>query len=115
VSGWVEGYPDAVPVRGIFSVGEGTVTGVENAPGDEVSLALAPMPWLGSQVLAWPIVMELDLAESRLREAGFGPSYRALTLRQPVYPGMVEPYWIFNTDAGFVFVGTRTGSVTLEE
>jgi hypothetical protein len=115
VSGWVESYPDAVPVRGIFSVEGGTVTGIEKAPGDEVSLSVVPFPWLGSQVLAWPIAMELDVAESRLREAGFGPSYRALTLRQPVYPGRVEPYWIFNTEAGFVFVGTRTGSVSLEE
>ena len=115
VNDWVERYPDAVPVRAIFAVDAGSVTAVENAPGEEVTLSVEPFPWLGSQVLEWPIEMELDLAESRLREAGFGPSYRALTLRQPVYPGMVEPYWIFRTEAGFVFVGTRTGSVTLSE
>lgn len=115
VSDWTEGCPDAVPIRAVFSAGAGTVTAVENAPGQPIDTMFENMPWLGSRTLEWPIVMELEIAESRLREAGFGPSYRALTLRQPVYPGMIEPYWIFRTAEGFVFVGTQTGSVTLGE
>ena len=108
---WVDGYPEAAAVRAVFAIDHGTVTAVENAPDEDVSISIADMPWMGSQILAWPIAMELDLAESRLREAGFGPSYRTLTLRQPVYPGMVEPYWIFGTSSGFVFVGSKSGSV----
>jgi len=111
IPGWTENYPDSVPIRAIFSIHQGTVTAVENTPGEDIAISIADMPWMGSQTLAWPIAMELDLAESRLREAGFGPSYRTLTLRQPVYPGMVEPYWIFGTSSGFVFVGSKSGSV----
>lgn len=111
VTDWTEGYPDSVAVRGVFSIGRGTVTAIENAPGEDVSISISDMPWMGSQVLQWPIAMELDVAESRLQEAGFGSTYRTLTLRQPVYPGMVEPYWIFGTRSGFVFVGSKSGSV----
>lgn len=111
ISDWVEGYPEATPIRAIFSIENGTVTAVENTPGADVTISIADRPWLGSQTLAWPIAMELDLAESRLREAGYGPAYRSLTLRQPVYPGMIEPYWIFGTSSGFVFVGSKSGSV----
>jgi hypothetical protein len=111
VSDWTEGYPDSMPVRGIFAINQGTVTAVENAPGDDIALSIADRPWLGSQTLAWPIRMDLEAAESTLRAAGYGPSYRTLTLRQPIYPGMVEPYWIFGTRAGFVFVGSRSGAV----
>ena len=111
VSDWTRTYPDSAAVRAVFTIANGTVTAVEQAPGEDVALSIADRPWMGSQVLAWPIAMDLEVAESRLRERGFGPSYRTLTLRQPVYPGMVEPYWIFGTEAGFVFVGSRTGSV----
>lgn len=111
VSDWTDAYPDSVAVRAIFTIDGGTVTAVENAPGEDVALSISDRPWLGSQALGWPIAMELDIAESLLREAGYGPAYRSLTLRQPVYPGMVEPYWIFGTRSGFVFVGSRTGTV----
>jgi hypothetical protein len=111
VADWTEGYPDSVAVRGVFSIGDGTVTAIENAPGEDVSISISNTPWMGSQVMQWPIAMELDIAESRLQEAGFGSTYRTLTLRQPVYPGMVEPYWIFGTRSGFVFVGSKSKSV----
>ena len=114
VTGWTLGYPEGVAVRGIFSVGMGTVMAVEETAGAEVMTEFRALPWMGSQVLAWPIDMELELAESRLEAAGWGTEYRSLTLRQPVYPGMTEPYWIFGTPSGFVFVGSRTGTVKKE-
>ena len=51
-------------------------------------------------------------AEAVYRAAGHGPEFGAVTLRQPIYPGMTEPYFIFRTPAGpFVFVGTVTRKV----
>lgn len=111
VTDWTDGYPDSVAVRGVFAIGGGTVTAIESAPGNDVSISISGTPWMGSQVLKWPIAMELDVALSRLEGAGFGSTFRTLTLRQPVYPGMVEPYWIFGARSGFVFVGSNSGSV----
>lgn len=111
VPGWTQGSPDGLAVRGVFSVGMGTVTAVEETPGAAVTAEFRALPWMGSQVLAWPITMELEVAASRLEAAGGDIEYRSLTLRQPVYPGMTEPYWIFGTSSGFVRVGTWTGTV----
>lgn len=113
IEGWTDAYPDAVAVRGVFSSGFGTVTAVQEQPDGPVTTQFQALPWMGSQALEWPIAMELDVAESRRREEGFGTTYRTLTLRRPVYPGMTEPYWIFGTASGFVFVGSDSGSVRL--
>lgn len=109
---WFPSYPDALPVRGVFRVDMGTVTAVEETPGGEVAMVFNAMPWLGSQTIAWPIAMEVEVAWSRMFAASYGNLCRALTLRQPVYPGMTEPYWIFKiSDGGFVFVGSKTGTI----
>lgn len=109
---WHASYPDTLPVRGVFRVDMGTVTAVEEAPGGEVVLEFRAMPWMGSQTLEWPIAMEVEVAWARMFAASYGNLCRTLTLRQPVYPGMTEPYWIFKIpDGGFVFVGSRTGAI----
>jgi hypothetical protein len=63
VSDWTKTYPDSVGVRAVFTIGNGTVTAVEQAPGEDVSLSIADRPWMGSQVLAWPIAMDLEVAD----------------------------------------------------
>jgi len=109
---WVVSYPDALPVRGVFRVDMGTVTAVEETPGGDVAMEFNAMPWLGSQTLEWPIAMEVEVALSRMFAASWGSLFRTLTLRQPIYPGMTEPYWIFKIpDGGFVFVGSKTGAL----
>lgn len=69
-------------------------------------------PWLGDRDIPWPVAMDVMEAVILLQDAGFRKPFRTITLRQPVYPGMVEPYFIFGMTSGeFVFVGSNSGDV----
>lgn len=104
--------PDGAGLRAVLQVQRGTVIAQQSDPMAEPQIDFSPAPWLGDMLLPWPIGMNLEEAESLLRSAGFGSEYKTLTLRRPVYPGMVEPYFIFGTpEYGFVFVGTSTKKV----
>lgn len=112
LSGWVTGWPEASPLRAVLRVAGGTVVAEQGDPWGDPSISFRAAPWLGDMDLPWPVAMNLEEAESELREAGYGSEYKTLTLRQPVYPGMTEPYFIFGTPShGFVFVGTTTRKV----
>ena len=104
--------PDGVGLRAVLHVAKGTVVAQQSDPLADPQIDFSPSPWLGDALLPWPVEMDLEEAESLLRNAGFGSEYKTLTLRRPVYPGMVEPYFIFGTlEHGFVFVGTSTKKV----
>jgi hypothetical protein len=108
----VETYPDEVTLRVVLQVEGGTVVVDETDWTQPVSPEFRPMPWMGSARLPWPVALDELEAEAVYRAAGQGPEFGAVTLRQPIYPGMTEPYFIFRTPAGpFVFVGTVTRKV----
>jgi hypothetical protein len=104
--------PDGVGLRAVLHVAKGTVVAQQSDPLADPQIDFSPSPWLGDMLLPWPVEMNLEEAESLLRNAGFASEYKTLTLRRPVYPGMIEPYFIFGTlEHGFVFVGTSTKKV----
>lgn len=111
----VETYPDEVTLKVVLSVEGGTVVATETDWTQPISPEFRPMPWLGSARLPWPVALDELEAEIVYRAAGHGPQFGAVTLRQPIYPGMTEPYFIFRTPEGpFVFVGTVTRTVKTE-
>lgn len=69
-------------------------------------------PWLGDVVVDWPIKLELLEAFGLMQAAGFTDPIDAMTLRQPLYPGLEEPYYIFSfPDGKFVAVGVEDSKV----
>ncbi|WHM37541.1 hypothetical protein [Streptomyces sp. BPTC-684] len=57
--------------------------------------------------------LELTAADKLLKEkAHYSGPYKSVTLRWPLFPGMNEPYYIFNTpDFGHYFVGVYSQQV----
>ncbi|KAF5535396.1 hypothetical protein FPHYL_13203 [Fusarium phyllophilum] len=64
-------------------------------------------PFLGDQVISWPVALDIHDAFTILRKAGYKQAIYAVTLRQPLYPGDDQPLYIFNTGPEFIAVGTR--------
>ncbi|KAL7756056.1 hypothetical protein ACKLNR_013049 [Fusarium oxysporum f. sp. zingiberi] len=64
-------------------------------------------PFLGDQVIPWPVTLDIHDAFTILRKAGYKQSIYAVTLRQPLYPGDDQPFYIFNTGTEFIAVGTK--------
>jgi hypothetical protein len=114
ISGTLTAFPETPPIRVVLRVNGGTLILTEMDPSQPPQEEFVPLPWLGSQTLPWPVLMDVLEAESLFRASGYGPEFRSVNLRQPVYPGMVEPYFIFGTTSGkYVFVGTESRTVFL--
>ncbi|KAF5989080.1 hypothetical protein FCOIX_116 [Fusarium coicis] len=64
-------------------------------------------PFLGDQVISWPVALDIHDAFTILRKAGYKQAIYAVTLRQPLYPGDDQPFYIFNTGPEFIAVGTK--------
>ncbi|KAF5580926.1 hypothetical protein FPANT_9131 [Fusarium pseudoanthophilum] len=64
-------------------------------------------PFLGDQVISWPVDLDIHDAFTILRKAGYKQAIYAVTLRQPLYPGDDQPFYIFNTGPEFIAVGTK--------
>lgn len=64
-------------------------------------------PFLGDQVIPWPVNLDIHDAFTILRKAGYKQAIYAVTLRQPLYPGDDQPFYIFNTGTEFIAVGTK--------
>jgi hypothetical protein len=64
-------------------------------------------PFLGDQVIPWPVALDIHDAFTILRKAGYKQAIYAVTLRQPLYPGDDQPFYIFNTGSEFIAVGTK--------
>ncbi|WZH48456.1 uncharacterized protein QYS62_009630 [Fusarium acuminatum] len=64
-------------------------------------------PFLGDQVIPWPVSLDIHDAFAVLRKAGYKGGVYAVTLRQPLYPGDDEPFYIFNIGNEFIAVGTQ--------
>jgi len=63
-------------------------------------------PFLGDQVIPWPVQLDIHDAFAILRKAGYKGGVYAVTLRQPLYPGDDQPFYIFNVNNEFIAVGT---------
>ncbi|MFM7100960.1 MAG: hypothetical protein ACKO3N_07295, partial [Verrucomicrobiota bacterium] len=111
----VETYPDSIALRVVFHVEGGSVVVNETDWTAPVVPEFTALPWLGSARLPWPVALDELEAEAIFRAQAPATSFGAVTLRQPVFPGMTEPYFIFRTPGGpFVFVGTITRQVKRE-
>ncbi len=63
-------------------------------------------PTLGTQAIAWPIQFDLPQAIQILRRAGYEQPFTAVTLRQPLYPGVTQPDFVFQlADGSCVSIG----------
>ncbi|KAM0541470.1 hypothetical protein ACHAPJ_013235 [Fusarium lateritium] len=64
-------------------------------------------PWLGDVVINWPVSLEIHDAFSILRKGGYKQPVEAVTLRQPLYPGDDQPFYIFSIGNEFIAVGVN--------
>ncbi|KAH6956083.1 hypothetical protein DER45DRAFT_566138 [Fusarium avenaceum] len=64
-------------------------------------------PFLGDQIISWPVSLDIHDAFAILRKAGYKGGVYAVTLRQPLYPGDDQPFYIFNVGNEFIAVGTQ--------
>lgn len=75
-------------------------------------IEVTPAPWLGDVVIEWPIKMDIVESFKLLQAAGFTRPVEAVTLRQPLYPDLHEPYYIYAFPTGlFIAVGVNDGKV----
>ncbi|KAF9256886.1 hypothetical protein L218DRAFT_1006826 [Marasmius fiardii PR-910] len=63
--------------------------------------------WAGDRVIPWPIDFGLNNAVKMFREAGY-TQFLNVTLRWPLSFDGGEPYYIFGTPDGFVYVRVYT-------
>lgn len=70
-------------------------------------------PWLEDADITWPLSPELGMPEAWdiLRKAGHKDPVRGCTLRQPVYPGMDQVFYIFEVENQFLAVGVKDHKV----
>lgn len=81
--------------------------------GEFAPLVFQRKGWHEDAVIPWPIEMDIVEADQLLKEAGYTGPYGAVTLRHPVAPGVVEPYYIFTLMTGeYIFVGIIDKKVT---
>jgi len=100
---------DISQLRIVCRVNGGTalITATGGLTFDPVSFVA--QPWLGSIVIAWPVPMDVMEADILLQHAGYAGTFSTINLRQPLYPGLVEPYYIFQvTNVGYVFIGSNS-------
>ncbi|KAH6866055.1 hypothetical protein B0T10DRAFT_576354 [Thelonectria olida] len=64
-------------------------------------------PWLDDIAIRWPVPLDIHEAFVILRSSGYEEPVWAVTLRQPLYPGIDQPFYIFNIGSQFIAVGIR--------
>jgi hypothetical protein len=79
-----------------------------------------PGPWLEDMHIPWPVSMDVMEADILLQAAGYPGTFWNFTLRYPLHPGIVEPYYIFGGVAGvapgyYVFVGVKDKKVFVSD
>jgi hypothetical protein len=71
-----------------------------------------PDPFLEDQEITRIPAMTLPQAIGRLHKAHYTHGFSAVTLREPIYPGVTHPEYIFTMAGGkYVAVDTQTGKV----
>ncbi|CAG8569524.1 16821_t:CDS:2, partial [Dentiscutata erythropus] len=112
-------YPDAklyeadakATSAGPDKINEMTVKFQEISPGKFDKPVLVKEPLLGDVVIQWP--MDLLRANQLKEAAGFKEPYTTVTLRNPLGPHVLNPFFIFDDGSSqYVFVDIVTGKVT---
>lgn len=65
----------------------------------------------GDRVIPLPIKMDVGEAITLLQKAGYTDPFTSVVLRWPLTPGNNEPYYIFEMQGSFTFVGVYDGKV----
>lgn len=75
---------------------------------------MLPSPWLDDVHIKWPMSPDLDLVDAfkLMQRASYRGTLDACTLRQPLYPRITEPSYIFSTGGLYVAVGVFSKKVT---
>jgi hypothetical protein len=75
-----------------------------------------PQPWLEDVVIRLPISLDLAEAQALAEKAGYTGQITNIVLRHPLYPGVIEPSYIFTMPSRgvWVFVGVKSRKVTTE-
>ena len=114
IDGPTTDYKDIQNLRVVCTTGKGTAIIHSKEWGEWGLIDYIDQPWLEDQVIKWPIEMELSEADELLKKAGHTGAYTAVTLRKPLYPGVVQPSYIFAMeDHSYVFVGVDDKKVTV--
>jgi hypothetical protein len=75
-----------------------------------------PQPWLEDVVIPLPISLDLAEALALAEKAGYTGQTTNIVLRHPLYPGVIEPSYIFTMPSRgvWVFVGVNSRKVTTQ-
>lgn len=78
------------------------------------NVTIVDQPWFEDCIIKG-VKIDLPEAIELMRKANYSDKFVDLCLRQPLYPGCNEPYYIFSClKIGWVFVGTVSKKVTVE-
>lgn len=108
--------PDAVDhLQLVFqNVDNTTVIITETGKGVFGAPELVQEPWMEDVVIEWPVQMDLPEAIRLKEQAGYAVPFQNVVLRQPLFPGVIHPYFIFDSPKGwFIIVDTVTGNVDI--
>ncbi|PYH46606.1 uncharacterized protein BP01DRAFT_355599 [Aspergillus saccharolyticus JOP 1030-1] len=94
-------------LKAVFHVGHNATAIISTGMvwGEWNEVEYIPKPWLEDVVIPWPVAMDAEQADALLKIAGYTGGYKVITLRHPLHPDFDEPYYIFNVEGVFVFVG----------
>lgn len=97
----------------LFKIQDGGVVRLTSTPWGGVGpIQYTPYPWLEGRIIPWPISMDLSDAIAFMRKAGYEAPCKTMALRWPLFPGVLEPFYIFGlANQTFIFVGVYTRSV----
>lgn len=73
-------------------------------------------PWLEDVIIRLPISLDLAEAKALAEKAGYTGQITNIVLRHPLYPGVIEPSYIFKMPSRgeYVFVGVNSRKVTTQ-
>lgn len=94
----------------VFSVKGGTVKAYTSGH-KVIHSVFYPTPWVEDQEIKYPLKRSMSDCLKLMHKAGYEEPVGAVTVRKPLYPGVDEPYFIFNIGTCFVFVGINSGKV----
>lgn len=102
-------------MRVMFRVEKGTVTINSTGYGSFGPIVFKEGILLGNANIDWPVGMDAPEADAILKKSGETGPYSTLALVEPLYPGMMEPYYVFGmVDGRECWVNTKTKQLRQE-